>query len=226
MPSSIRTTIVFAAAALAFAACSSTASVGKYPDGSTSTADARTKVGDATPSALCLAFGQTCVSGGDCCSGLCDPASATCVASINKCTTTGGACASSTECCSLACSAGRCSASACLAALGRHLLLRRGGRHGLRRVQWLLQPPLRALRANGCAHLPAGQWLPGQRRSVPHKQRLLRRRGHRTARRRQCGLRDRRGQGPRHLPQSTQLQPAGQRVPLQELHLQRLVGAQ
>ena len=115
MPSSIRTTIVFAAAALAFAACSSTASVGKYPDGSTSTADARTKVGDATPSGLCLAFGQTCVSGGDCCSGLCDPASATCVASINKCTTTGGACASSTECCSLACSAGRCSASACLA---------------------------------------------------------------------------------------------------------------
>lgn len=120
MPSSIRPTTSNAVSLLAFAfalvACSSTASVGKYPpvDGSAAPADVGTKVGDATPSPFCLAFGQTCASGGDCCSGICDPSTTTCVASINKCTATGGGCASSTECCSLACTAGRCSASACI----------------------------------------------------------------------------------------------------------------
>ena len=121
MPSAIRPTAAALASLLAvsfaFADCSSTASVGKYPpgDGSTATTDAGPKAGDVIISPSCLLFGQTCASGGDCCSGICDPASATCVASINQCTVTGGNCMSSTECCSLACTAGRCSASACIA---------------------------------------------------------------------------------------------------------------
>jgi len=113
MPSSIRTFLAVAAAALAFVACSSTANVGKYPpvDGSTSDGPMG---GDVIISPFCLAFGQSCAGGGDCCSGLCDPASSTCVASINKCTLTGGNCQSSTECCSLACTGGHCSVNACI----------------------------------------------------------------------------------------------------------------
>ena len=119
MPSQIRPTTASAVSllvfAFVFAACSNTANVGTSPDGSTSTTDAGTKVGDTTPSPSCRFFGQTCASGGDCCSGICDPTTSTCVASINKCTGTGGGCASSTECCSLVCTAGRCNANACIA---------------------------------------------------------------------------------------------------------------
>jgi len=97
-------------------------SVGKYPtsDGHLPGPDANTSdspgpASDAMVSPSCRDFGQVCGTGADCCSGLCDPATGTCVSSINKCTTTGGACQSSTECCSLVCSAGRCSATSCIA---------------------------------------------------------------------------------------------------------------
>jgi hypothetical protein len=63
----------------------------------------------------CLAFGQTCATGYDCCSGVCDLATKTCASSINQCTATGGPCQSSTECCSMACTQGTCSAKACIA---------------------------------------------------------------------------------------------------------------
>ena len=109
-------TIVIVALSLAFAACSSSATIGKYPpaDGSTGSPDTGLKAGDSTPSPSCLTFSQQCATGGDCCSGLCDPASNTCVASINKCTLAGGNCQASTECCSLACTGGHCSGSACI----------------------------------------------------------------------------------------------------------------
>jgi len=79
--------------------------------------DSGTIVGnaDAQPTPFCRAFSETCATGPDCCSGLCDLTSHTCVSSINKCTLTGGACQAATECCSLACVGGLCSATACIA---------------------------------------------------------------------------------------------------------------
>ncbi len=115
MPSSLRLSSGFAIVLLVFAACSSTTSIGKYPDGSAGNKDTTGQTGDVTPSPYCLAVGQQCATSADCCLGICDPASATCAASINKCTATGGGCVASTECCSLACTAGRCSAYACIA---------------------------------------------------------------------------------------------------------------
>ena len=133
MPSSIRLTTAVVVALLAFVACSRSETIGKYPpvDGNAgSTEDVRSvggaedvprvsdlvsQVRDVPPSPFCFDIGQECATGGDCCSGLCDPTTNTCVTSINKCTLTGGNCQSSTECCSLACVAGRCSANACIA---------------------------------------------------------------------------------------------------------------
>ncbi len=114
MPSSIRTTVVFLAASLTLAACSSSATIGNYPPADGGAGDVPL-LADVIISPFCLAFGQSCAAGGDCCSGLCDPASRTCVASVNTCTPSGGNCQSSTECCSLVCAGGVCSASACIA---------------------------------------------------------------------------------------------------------------
>lgn len=111
----------FVIACMAAAACGSrTENVGTYPTagaGGTGAVggSAGAPGGAVGPSPFCHPFGQPCASGQDCCSGLCDPASSTCAASINQCTPTGAACTSSTECCSLACTAGHCSALACLA---------------------------------------------------------------------------------------------------------------
>jgi hypothetical protein len=116
MPKSIRLSTVFTMGLFTFAACSSSENIGNYPDGSSDgpkTSDAISQKADSSP--FCLAFGQQCATGGDCCSGLCDPGTNTCVASINKCTLTGGGCQSSTECCSMVCTAGRCNANACVA---------------------------------------------------------------------------------------------------------------
>ena len=126
MPSWIRLTTACAAALLAFVACSRTADIGSYPpsDGSTNSVNDGPRAGDLVSlnwevagavSPDCLAFGQQCTKGGDCCSRLCDPTTSTCIASINTCTQIGGGCQSSTECCSLVCSVGRCGASACIA---------------------------------------------------------------------------------------------------------------
>lgn len=104
MPRSNRPTAIFAIAFLGGLACSRTGNVGNtsnlgtpQTDGSIAGHDVVSQVGgDTAPSVFCRPFGQTCASGQDCCSGLCDPLSSTCVASINKCTATGGACATST----------------------------------------------------------------------------------------------------------------------------------
>jgi hypothetical protein len=113
MPKS--TCCILLSALLALAACSSSKSIGSYPDSSTGNQDVSLPQADVTPSPFCLAFGQACATAADCCSGICDPSSATCAASINKCTPTGGGCVASTECCSMLCAGGRCSASACIA---------------------------------------------------------------------------------------------------------------
>jgi hypothetical protein len=111
MASSIRLSIACAAALLALGACSSSENLGSYPDGSAGAGGNR----DSAPSVFCVAFGQTCAAGADCCSGICDSLTLTCAASINKCTAAGGACVASTECCSLSCAGGRCSSNACIA---------------------------------------------------------------------------------------------------------------
>jgi hypothetical protein len=71
--------------------------------------------GSTSTSPFCLQFGQNCDTASDCCSGLCDPASNTCASSINQCTAAGGPCQSSTECCTLACTGGKCNAASCIA---------------------------------------------------------------------------------------------------------------
>ncbi len=80
-----------------------------------STAGPMGGAGGTEVSPTCFAFGQMCATGYDCCSGICDPTSKTCASAINQCTTTGGPCQTATECCSLACVQGKCSASACTA---------------------------------------------------------------------------------------------------------------
>lgn len=115
----LHTSIVVLAVSTVAAACSSSGSIGKFPDagpggtGGTGGSSAPVGTDDTTP--FCLAFGQQCNSAAACCSGLCDSTTHTCVASINRCTATGGGCQAATECCSLNCSGGRCSANACIA---------------------------------------------------------------------------------------------------------------
>jgi hypothetical protein len=117
MPKSTRLLPAFVVVLFALGACNSTSQpIGKYPDGSAGTTGNRDAPGaDVVPSVFCSAFGQPCTTAVDCCSGICDPTTLSCAASINKCTPTGGACVASTECCSLSCSAGSCSAAACVA---------------------------------------------------------------------------------------------------------------
>jgi hypothetical protein len=115
MPSRIHFALVFAATSLVFSACHQSADLGHSSDGQVlGSGDSAGPRADATPSPYCLEFSQSCTIGPDCCSGLCDPTSLTCVSSINVCTLTGGPCQSSTECCSLVCTTGRCSATACV----------------------------------------------------------------------------------------------------------------
>jgi hypothetical protein len=123
MPSSLRRFSTLALALAALAACSNTETLGNRAEaGSTlgnrdapfiKPGDGGTS--DVAPSPFCRAITQACASNAECCSGICDPQSATCVASINTCTATGGACLTSTECCSMSCTAGRCSAATCVA---------------------------------------------------------------------------------------------------------------
>jgi hypothetical protein len=112
MPTSTRLSLV--AALLALAACSSSTSIGKYPDGSSSK-DGVGSQGDTISSPFCRAITQACATGADCCSGICDPTSATCAGSINQCTSAGGGCLAATECCSMVCAGSRCGATACIA---------------------------------------------------------------------------------------------------------------
>jgi hypothetical protein len=118
MPTSIRVSAALAALLFGFAACSKTEPIGSYPDGSAGASgnpDVPSSGTDVVPSPYCLAFGQPCATGADCCSTICDPGTLTCAASINVCTAAGGGCASATECCSMVCSGGRCAAGSCIA---------------------------------------------------------------------------------------------------------------
>jgi hypothetical protein len=124
MPSSLhRFSLVLAACA----ACSNTETVGFSRDATLGDSAAATgKDGpfvqwgdvashDLAPSPFCKAITEACTSNSECCSGICDPASATCATSINQCTAGGGACLIPTECCSMSCTAGRCNTSQCVA---------------------------------------------------------------------------------------------------------------
>lgn len=61
----------------------------------------------------CLAVGDACQGGTECCSGACD-ANAGCVANLTVCADAGGSCAASTDCCSLSCVGGVCSTEQCV----------------------------------------------------------------------------------------------------------------
>jgi hypothetical protein len=134
MTSRINLGLVLATASLAALACKSNDSnLGDTPDGGGNGAQSEVGATGTQPgggattvptggagggtgvSPTCMTFGQTCANGYDCCSGVCDLHSKTCASSINQCTTTGGPCQASTECCSMACTLGVCSAGACIA---------------------------------------------------------------------------------------------------------------
>ena len=61
----------------------------------------------------CLAVGDACQGGSECCSGACD-ANAGCVANSSVCADAGGSCSASTDCCSLSCVDGKCSVDQCV----------------------------------------------------------------------------------------------------------------
>jgi len=106
MPSSTRLLALFVVALLPPAACSNTEKVGDTPDGSEGAdtqndAPTSRRISADHRQDRCLAL----LSGDqpDLCPqrpvllGICDPASATCAASINKCALTGGPCLTSTN---------------------------------------------------------------------------------------------------------------------------------
>jgi hypothetical protein len=59
----------------------------------------------------CSAFGASCKSPAECCSGVCTNG----VCAAPRCEPTGGSCKVATDCCSMNCTAGKCAAAACLA---------------------------------------------------------------------------------------------------------------
>ena len=91
--------------------------VGCKHDGPVFTGDAGPPEGGATDAAVvvpsdggCVAAGNTCASGGECCSGACT--NNLCAAA--KCSSAGAACTHGTDCCNLNCSGGTCGAAACI----------------------------------------------------------------------------------------------------------------
>jgi hypothetical protein len=62
----------------------------------------------------CGHFGDKCKTAADCCSGLCDPESDTCISSLIRCAEAGEACTLPTDCCTLRCVGGECKSSACV----------------------------------------------------------------------------------------------------------------
>ncbi|HTA89047.1 MAG TPA: hypothetical protein VK745_05715, partial [Polyangiaceae bacterium] len=69
--------------------------------------------GGTASNGTCRAVGDTCQSGTECCSGVCDPASG-CVSTTTTCAASGDACKVGTDCCSLSCVGEKCSAAQCV----------------------------------------------------------------------------------------------------------------
>lgn len=65
------------------------------------------------PAGSCLAVGDACQGGTECCSGACD-ANAGCVSNLTQCAGPGASCSASTDCCSSSCVGGTCSAEQCV----------------------------------------------------------------------------------------------------------------
>jgi hypothetical protein len=70
--------------------------------------------GDGGGITSCTPFGSVCSYGAQCCSGICDPTSSTCISSVTTCTPGAGPCTANTDCCSGACVSGQCGAALCL----------------------------------------------------------------------------------------------------------------
>ncbi len=81
------------------------------PDGAPVTDAQGDAAGDGSTS--CRPYGDLCASGAQCCSGVCDSGNH-CTSSIGACKANLQPCTSSTDCCSLSCVAGACSATACV----------------------------------------------------------------------------------------------------------------
>jgi hypothetical protein len=64
------------------------------------------------PHTTCGTFGQACVNGGGCCSGICGPNS-TCEANPVACTPAGSSCAANSDCCTTSCVNGFCADRQC-----------------------------------------------------------------------------------------------------------------
>jgi hypothetical protein len=65
------------------------------------------------PGSNCLAVGDACQGGTECCSGACDPNSG-CVSNLTQCAGADAACSAATDCCSLSCVSGKCSVDQCV----------------------------------------------------------------------------------------------------------------
>src|SRR5690606_525565 len=62
----------------------------------------------------CTAVDGACESGGECCSGQCNPNNNTCARVLGACAEGGDPCGDASECCSLSCLDGQCSVDACV----------------------------------------------------------------------------------------------------------------
>lgn len=91
-----------------------TESAAGAPDGGATAAGDGGSAGMDVPMLDCGAFGEDCEVGTDCCSGICDTQSNTCISTTNVCSPAGSPCVDGTECCSLNCSDGYCGATECL----------------------------------------------------------------------------------------------------------------
>ena len=65
--------------------------------------------------ANCATFGVACVGDTDCCSGICDPTTATCAVNVAMCGAANTGCSSNTDCCSVSCVNSVCSGTQCVA---------------------------------------------------------------------------------------------------------------
>ncbi|HEX7479326.1 MAG TPA: hypothetical protein VF331_16100 [Polyangiales bacterium] len=78
------------------------------------TGGAGTSGAGTVPTLSCHRLADTCKTGADCCSGLCDGKTLTCSSNLAQCSPAGAACVSSTECCNVSCVNKVCAATACI----------------------------------------------------------------------------------------------------------------
>jgi hypothetical protein len=82
--------------------------------GTTSTAGAGGEAGTPPPDMGCGRFQEICETDEQCCSRVCDMATLTCASPIGSCRMAGESCEGGTDCCTLRCEGGECSAEQCI----------------------------------------------------------------------------------------------------------------